>query len=803
LKKVLLRVMPLAGIVLGCSSVFAQNSPGSRALQQPSQTLQSVPAAPLQAPTVTLSSDRAPLPQSAVRLTARSFNIKGSTVFKAAELQKRLASLTGHEIGSGDLQEVLDRIRQRYANAGYLLTDVFFPRQSFSASGSVVDVQVVEARVGAVTQSGVLSVVGTTAVNAAGQNITLDNAANEFVGAVSVNGKDVSLRDATALTLGASTVSGAATLTTGSSLTQVGALTVSGTTTVNAAGQSVTLDNANNEFVGALAVTAKDASLRDATAMVLGASVLSGNANIITGGALTQSGDLAVAGTTIITASGNSVTLDNVGNDFAGAVSLSAKDATLRDATALVLGASTLTGATTVTAGGPLTQSGALSVAGPATLTASGDITLDNAANDFQGAVGATGAAIALRDVNALSVSSIANGPNKAVTLRAGGLLSLPVQSLNTGTADLTLGSGAALVTTGAMTGANIALTGASGITLAHDMSTTGTLGLTTTNAAVNQTAGSLRIAGASTVAAGTGGVTLANVGNDFVGAVGVTGSTLSLRDVSTLVLGLSTLSGNANVIAGGPLTQSAAVTVGGTTILSALGQTITLNNSGNDFGGAVTATGSAVALADKNALTATVSSTDASFITGGPLVLSVFNQVGQDKAGLGRVDIDTAGNTLTWTQNGYSGRTLNNNNVGTVLTASGAAGRAFKLSPLTAVVNFYPYSPYETRFRSMVDTTNMAMLYNGVAWGTVLAAESSQLGGGAVQAWLAGLTSAYSGMLAGSYDATGGSALLGLDGLPQAQGQNSVEALMSHSALASCGSSGQMTSIAPCAAGP
>jgi hypothetical protein len=226
-------------------------------------------------------------------------------------------------------------------------------------------------------------------------------------------------------------------------------------------------------------------------------------------------------------------------------------------------------------------------------------------------------------------------------------------------------------------------------------------------------------------------------------------------------------------------------MTVAGTTTVIATGQIITLNNTGNDFGGAVTATGSAVALADKNALTATVNSTDASFVTGGALVLTVFNQAGQDKAGLGRVDIDTAGNSLTWTQNGYSGRTLNNNNVGTVLTASGAAGRAFTLSPLTEVVNFFPYSSNESRFRSMINTTNLAMLYNGVAWGSVLAAESSQPGAGAVQSWLAGLSSAVSGMMAGGYDATGGSALLGIDGLPQAQGQNSVEALMGHSALA------------------
>ena len=146
----LLRVMPLAGIVLGSSSVFAQNSPPARSTQQPRQALEAVAAPVPQAPAVTLSSARAPLAESAVRLKARSFNIKGATVFKAQDLQKLLASLTNRDIGAAELQEVLDRIRQRYAAAGYLLTDVFFPRQSFSASGGAVDIEVVEARVGAV-----------------------------------------------------------------------------------------------------------------------------------------------------------------------------------------------------------------------------------------------------------------------------------------------------------------------------------------------------------------------------------------------------------------------------------------------------------------------------------------------------------------------------------------------------------------------------------------------------------------------------------------------------------------------------
>lgn len=150
MKKDLLRVMPLAGIVLGSSSVFAQNSPPARSTQQPRQALEAVATPSQQSPAVTLSSSRAPLAESTVRLKARSFNIKGVTVFKPQDLQKLLVSITNRDIGASDLQQVLDRIRQRYAADGYLLTDVYFPKQSFSATGGVVDVEVVEARVGAV-----------------------------------------------------------------------------------------------------------------------------------------------------------------------------------------------------------------------------------------------------------------------------------------------------------------------------------------------------------------------------------------------------------------------------------------------------------------------------------------------------------------------------------------------------------------------------------------------------------------------------------------------------------------------------
>jgi hypothetical protein len=64
---------------------------------------------------------------------------------------------------------------------------------------------------GAVTHTALfstLAVAGTTNINAAGFDITLDNASNDFTGAVSVTGANVTLVDTSAIDLGASTITG-------------------------------------------------------------------------------------------------------------------------------------------------------------------------------------------------------------------------------------------------------------------------------------------------------------------------------------------------------------------------------------------------------------------------------------------------------------------------------------------------------------------------------------------------------------------------------------------------------------------
>ena len=283
---------------------------------------------------------------------------------------------------------------------------------------------------GAISQTAALGVTGTTTITAgSANNITLDNAGNNFGGAVSVvSGKDVSLRDSGAMLMGTSNISGNLTVQTGGALTQSGALAVTGTTGITAdSGYDITLAHTSNNFGGAVSVVSgNNVSLRDTDSLVLGASTVSGNLTLQTGGALTQSGALVVSGTTSITAGpGNNVTLDRSDNNFTGAVSVvSGNDVNLRDTNALILGASTMAGNLTVQTVGALTQSGALAVTGTTSITAgSNDVTLNTATNNFTGVVSVvSGANVAIKDANSITLGAISNAGNLTVEALGGDL---------------------------------------------------------------------------------------------------------------------------------------------------------------------------------------------------------------------------------------------------------------------------------------------------------------------------------------------------------------------------------------------
>jgi len=156
-----------------------------------------------------------------------------------------------------------------------------------------------------------------------GNNITLNNSGNDFSTVGITSGNNISLRDTNGLALAASTVSGTFDVIAAGALTQSGALGVTGATTF-AAGSSnnITLTNAANDFSTFAITSGKNVSVTDANALTLGASTISGDFTVNTHGALTQSGELAMNGagsTAAFTSNNNVITLNNTIN---GAINL-------------------------------------------------------------------------------------------------------------------------------------------------------------------------------------------------------------------------------------------------------------------------------------------------------------------------------------------------------------------------------------------------------------------------------------------------------------------------------------------------
>ncbi|MCZ8257683.1 MAG: hypothetical protein O9327_18710, partial [Polaromonas sp.] len=469
-----------------------------------------------------------------------------------------------------------------------------------AGSGSTATGSLALVTAGAVTQTGAVIAGATTSITAgAANNVTLDNPANDFTGALSVvSANNVSITDVNALQLGASTVSGTLGVNATGAITQTGALTVTGATTLAAgAANNITLNTATNNFTGAVSVVSgNNVSLRDANALDLGASTVSGNLGVTTNGALTQSGALAVAGaTTLVAGAANSITLNNAGNDFTGAVAVtSGLNVSLTDANALTLGASTVSGTLAVSTAGDITQSGALAVTGATALAAgtANNITLTTATNNFVGAVSvASGNNVSLRDANALAlgVSSV-SGNLTAVTAGAvtqtGALTVSGATTLTAGTANSITLNNAGNDFMGAVSVAsasNVSLTDANALVLGTS-TVSGTLGVSTSGA-ITQT-GALTVTGATTLSAGAANdITLTTATNNFANVAVASGNNVSLSDSNGIVLGASAVASGLTVKAGGAVTQTGALVVPTLNVstYSTAGSAITLTNAGND----------------------------------------------------------------------------------------------------------------------------------------------------------------------------------------------------------------------------
>ena len=535
-----------------------------------------------------------------------------------------------------------------------------------------------------------------TSFNAGSGAIELNNVGNNFSGPVSLTNTgahNISIVDANSLVLSRVSMSndgGALTVTTHGEVTQTGAIvTGTGATTINSGDGAITLNNAGNNFRGAVSLAntgANTIAIRDAGALVLSSVSMTptaaGGLAVTTNGALTQTGAIVTGtGATTINSGNGAVTLTNAGNDFRGAASLTSTGAgvisltdeydltlgslsvrgnlTARCSGSFVLGTGSVGGNLIVTAGtsttnGAITQAaGGIAVAGTSSFTTGRNgILLSDANNDFGGAVSlfysGTAFPAAITDKNALTLGSVTIGQD--LTVRSNGALNLGSGSVGrnlvatsfnnnagstgaiTQTGTLTV-SGAAAITAGAaaITLANasndfrgvvsLANTGANDVSLrdknALRLGTANVGGGLIANAsgAITQTGAIVTGRNASSFNAGAAAITLTNAANDFGGAVSLTttgANTISIRDAGALMLGnvsmTPTAAGGLVVTTNGGLTQTGAIVTGtGATTINSGNGAVTLTNTLNDFLGAVSLTNTGannVSLTDKNALT-------------------------------------------------------------------------------------------------------------------------------------------------------------------------------------------------------
>ena len=243
-------------------------------------------------------------------------------------------------------------------------------------------------------------------------DITLANAGNAFAGTIAFTGNDVNINDSTPMVLAESLASGNLNLTNATSITQTGKLTVGGNTTASVTSGDIVLGNAGNAFAGSVGLSATNATLTDSTALMFGATTLTGTLAAVSGGNITQNAPVSVAGNTTLTADGFDITLADPANDFLSVGFGGANDVTITDANAISLNGGSISGDLSIVANadgvstGSITDNGPLTVLGDAVFAAGlGDVTLD-AGNDFS-AVGVSSARnVVVNDINALALNN-------------------------------------------------------------------------------------------------------------------------------------------------------------------------------------------------------------------------------------------------------------------------------------------------------------------------------------------------------------------------------------------------------------
>ncbi|MDR7273034.1 filamentous hemagglutinin family protein [Pelomonas saccharophila] len=540
-------------------------------------------------------------------------------------------------------------------------------------SGSINGTLNASSHGGAISQSGALSVSGVATLDATtAGDIGLPNTGNQWNG-LNLVGNSLDLRSAGDINILSLTqpANRALTLSAGANLI------LGPVASINTGTADLTLTSGGSFTMGGV-LAGHNVELGAQTGLVLSQSITaSGTLKLTTAsGDVNQTGgSLLVTGATTVSAGASNISLNQSTNHFGGAVSLSGAITGVTDSGALTLGTLN-TGDLTVTSSGLLnlgqgtvngtlnatsngfaiSQSGGLTLTGVTTLDAgTADITLNQATNDLQGAITATGGAVSLRSANNLNLFALTQPGNRGLELEAGGTLILPAgtSNIDTGTEALTLSSGGVFATFGTLKGGAVTLKGQSA-TLAHDITASGALVVAATSGSIDQTGGRIVAASTSSFDAGGQPITLNSAANQFSGAVSLTGGNTLINNLGPLNLGAGSITGTLGATSSGAISQSGGpLSVSGAASFDASGADITLGDTGNSWGAAVALSGrnlilkggSAITLGDVGATSLTLAS-GGSISQGAGTAVTLSGALGVD-AGSAAITLANAGNQL------------------------------------------------------------------------------------------------------------------------------------------------------------
>ncbi|MGN6546884.1 MAG: beta strand repeat-containing protein, partial [Aureliella sp.] len=499
-----------------------------------------------------------------------------------------------------------------------------------------------------VIQSAKLTVQGTSLFT--GKNITLNNSANDFQGAVAITASgSIQLTDTSAITLDAITVSGSGSATISAqnsvqvtqpissglgslSITSVsgsitagtnGQIVSGGLATFNAPSGDISLANPNNNFSSVKITKGNTVTLRDTNSFVLAGADVATLLDLTAGTTITQSA--AITGTGAFKISGGTTTLSLM-NTFTGATTVSS------GATLNLNAANTLTSnSITVNSGAMLNVSAAGALPSSATVTVDGGTLNVNANNTVAGLTLKNGGTISGSgtltvngpiNLEAGTVSAVLAG-NGSLTKSTSGTVTLNAASTY---------SGSTTITAGTLT---------AGIANALPTATSLTVDATFNQNGFAQTVSSL--AGSGTVQLGSGALTVnGSDSTTFSGAINGTGGTLTKSGSGVLTLsGASGYTGATVVDAGGLVVNgslaTASVTLNGTSSLSGTGS----------IAGSLTAnTGTSVSPGGTSIGTLSVGS--ATFNAGSTLVASANSSSADKLSSAGAVTLLTTGLGVT-----------------------------------------------------------------------------------------------------------------------------------------------------------